>query len=673
LTQRTGSIEAGSAPASPAAFEPIGYQSPTYRLKNYLLGPPLATSRLIHERLRKLIALAVFSSDAISSTAYGTEQIMLILVAAGALATRLAFPIALAIGGLLTILILSYRQTIAAYPSAGGAYIVTRDNFGPKLAQVAGSALLIDYVLTVAVSVTSGVAALTTAVEPLQRFILPLSLVAIGLIMWANLRGVRESGRIFAVPTYVFVGSCALMLLIGLFRFLTGHLDPIPAGRTAPLPPATASVGLLLVLHAFASGCTALTGVEAISNGVPAFRRPEARNASRTLVAMGTILGSLFIGVSFLAVHIHVRPYASGNPTLIGQLARWVLAGSSAGHAFFYVFQAATLAILILAANTSYADFPRLASFAAGDAFLPRQFTKRGHRLVFSNGIITLSVAAAVVVVAFRANYNQMLPLYAIGVFTSFTLSQAGMTRRHLRLREPSWRYGVLVNGTGAVVTFVVLLDIIQTKFKAGAWIVLLALPLLVFLLTRTNRAYARELDELRVEVSETLAPPKPRHEVLVLIDGVDRAALGALQYARQLNPLTITALHVATDPDAARRLARLWAKVRLPIPLEVADCPDRNLVACAERAIYERIRPDTEITVLLPRHGYLGLFKRLLHDQTGRNLFRVLSQLAGVNVTIVPFRGRGFPTKPAVPGPPRASDRRVDDEPARRPDRPRR
>jgi len=451
LTQRTAPREPGSAPAPAAAFEPIGYQSPTYRLKNLLVGPPLATSQLVHERLRKLVALAVFSSDAISSTAYGTEQIMLVLVAAGAAATGLAFLIALAIGGLLAILILSYRQTIAAYPSAGGAYVVSRDNFGPRWVAVAGSALLIDYVLTVAVSVTSGVAALTTALPQLQRLVLPLSLAAIGLIMWANLRGVRESGRIFAVPTYLFVGSCAIMLLVGLGRLVTGHLDPIPAAGTAPLPPAAASVGLLLVLHAFAAGCTALTGVEAISNGVPAFRPPEARNARRTLVAMGAILGSLFIGVSFLAVQVGVRPYESGNPTLIGQLARWVLDGSTAGHVFFYVFQAATLAILILAANTSYADFPRLASFAAGDAFLPRQFTKRGHRLVHSNGILALSVAAAAVVVAFKANYNRMLPLYAIGVFTSFTLSQAGMTRRHLRLREPRWRYGVLVNGTGAV------------------------------------------------------------------------------------------------------------------------------------------------------------------------------------------------------------------------------
>jgi amino acid transporter len=482
-------------------------------------------------------------------------------------------PIALGIGALLAILILSYRQTITAYPSAGGAYIVTKDNFGPGLAQVAGSALLIDYVLTVSVSVTSGVAALTTAVPALQRWILPLSLLAIALIAWANLVGVRESGRIFAVPTYVFVGSCALMLLVGLGRQLTGHLPAIPDSQTAPLPPQTATVGVLLVLHAFASGCTALTGVEAISNGVPAFRRPEAQNARRTLIAMGAILGTLFIGVSYLAVHTHVRPYDSGNPTLIGQLASWVLSTSPAGRVFFYLFQAATLAILVLAANTSYADFPRLASFAATDAFLPRQFTKRGHRLVFSNGILTLSVAAAAVIVAFAANYNRMLPLYAIGVFTSFTLSQAGMTRRHLRLREPGWRYGTVVNGLGALVTFVVLMDIVQTKFASGAWMVLIALPLLVFVLGRTNRAYTSELSGLKVEVSEALAPPKPRHEVVVFLDHLDRASLGALRYARQLNPLSITALHVAADPDAARRLAALWAKVQIPVPLEVFHC----------------------------------------------------------------------------------------------------
>jgi hypothetical protein len=491
---------------------------------------------------------------------------------------------------------------------------------------------------------------MTTAVPALQRVVLPLSLAAIGLIMWANLRGVRESGRIFAVPTYLFVGSCAVMLLVGLGRLATGHLDPVPPAGTAPLPQATASVGVLLVLHAFAAGCTALTGVEAISNGVPAFRPPEARNARRTLVAMGLILGSLFVGVSFLAVRVGVRPYESGNPTLIGQLARWVLGGSAAGHAFFYLFQAATLAVLVLAANTSFVDFPGLMSFAAADAFLPRWFTKRGQRLVHSNGILALSAVAAVVTLAFRADYNRMLPLYAIGVFTSFTLSQAGMTRRHLRLREPGWRYGVVVNGAGAAMTFVVLLDIIQTKFLEGAWMVLLALPLLVLLLDRTNRAYVRERDELEVEEPELLAPPRPRHEVLVLVDGLDRAVLRALQYARQLNPLSTTALHVAADPDGVGRLTRLWAGLPLPVPLDVVHCPDRDLVACAADAVGEHARPDTEVTVLLPRHGDRGRFGRLLHDQTGRELFAALNRLDGVNVTIV------HPRTTAVPRPAEAA-----------------
>jgi hypothetical protein len=331
-----------------------------------------------------------------------------------------------------------------------------------------------------------------------------------------------------------------------------------------------------------------------------------------------------------------VHPYESGNPTLIGQLARWVLGGSTAGHACFYLFQAATLAILVLAANTSFAGFPRLVSFAAADAFLPRWFTTRGQRLVYSNGVLALAAAAAAITLAFRAHYNRMLPLYAIGVFCSFTFSQAGMTRRHLRLREPGWRYGIAVNGTGAVVTFLVLLDIIGTKFAAGAWMVLLGLPLLVLLLDRTNRAYAREHEALEVEARELLGPPKPRHEVLVLVDGLDRAVVHALQYARQLNPLSITALHVAADPGLANRLARRWAELPLAVPLEVVHCPNRDLVDCATDAVADRARPDTEVTVLLPRHGDQGGFRRLLHDQTGRNLFAALNRLDGVNVAVV-------------------------------------
>ena len=617
---------------------------PGLRLKRLLLGPALPTARLVHERLGVLLGLAVLASDNISSSAYGTEQVMLPLLAAGMAGVARTFPIAVGIAALLLILILSYRQTIAAYPSAGGAYIVTRDNFGIKLAQVAGAALLIDYVLTVSVSVAAGIAAVTTAVPALTPSMVPLSVACIGLITWGNLRGVRESGKLFGVPTYVYVASFGTVVLVGLARLATGHLPAIHPSQTGPLPGQTATVGLLLLLHAYASGCTALTGVEAISNGVPAFKRPEAGNARKALVMMGSILGALFLGSSFLAVKTHVLPYPSGNPTLVGQLASDVLDARSSplGHAFFELFQFSTLLILVLAANTSFADFPRLASFAAGDAFMPRQFTRRGHRLVFSNGIFTLAAAATVLLVAFRANLNALIPLYAIGVFISFTMSQAGMTRRHLRLREPGWRYGIVVNGIGAVVSFAVLLDVIATKFAHGAWMIMIALPILVLLLYRTNRAYAGELAALKVELSETLAPPKPRHEVVVLVEALDRPTLLALRYAKQLRPLRMTALHVAIDPDAARRLADLWAQARVPLPLEIVACSDRNLLTCVREELAERHRADTELTVLVPRRGYASVWHRLLlHDRTSVGLIRALGDMDNVNVTIVPFQVR--------------------------------
>ncbi len=632
------------APVQPdQPVQPV-QEAPSLRVKRALLGPALPTARLIHERLGVLLGLAVLASDNISSSAYGTEQVMLPLLAAGLAGTALTFPIAVGIAALLAILILSYRQTIAAYPSAGGAYVVTKDNFGLKLAQVAGAALLIDYVLTVSVSVAAGIAAVVTGVPALTPYIVPLSVACIALITWGNLRGVRESGRMFGIPTYVYVASFGIVVLIGLARLASGHLPPIAAHQTGPLPQQTATIGLLLLMHAYASGCTALTGVEAISNGVPAFRPPEAVNARKALVSMGSILGVLFLGSSFLTVKTHMLPYPNGNPTLVGQLASYILnaRGSTLGNAFFEFFQFSTLLILVLAANTSFADFPRLASFAAGDAFMPRQFTRRGHRLVFSNGIFTLAAAATVLLVAFRANLNSLIPLYAIGVFISFTMSQAGMTRRHLRLREPGWRYGIVVNGLGAVVTFVVLLDVISTKFAHGAWMVLVALPILVMLLYRTNRAYSGELAELKVELSETFAPPKPRHEVLVLVEALDRPSLLALQYANQLRPLRMTALHVAVDPDAARRLATLWAQARVPLPLEIVHCPDRNLLACVRRELAERFRPDTELTVLVPRRGYASVWHRLLlHDRTSVGLIRTLGDMDNVNITIVPFRVR--------------------------------
>jgi amino acid transporter len=619
------------------------YQSPGYRAKRVLLGPPLETSQLTHERISKRVALAVFSSDPISSTAYATEEILLVLVGvgvAGVAATALALPVALAIVGLLVLLVVSYRQVVDAYPSAGGAYVVSRDNFGNVTAAVAGAALLIDYVLTVAVSVSSGVAAMSSVFpDQLGPLRVHISVAFVVLLAWGNLRGIREAGRIFAIPTYVYVVSVGVMILIGLGRLLVGNLEPIHYTREQATHlhgqgAALGAVTMFVILRAFASGTTALTGVEAISNGVSAFRRPEAANAKKTLMVMAAIMGSLFLGITYLAVILDARPFDNGYPTVIAQVARQVLGGGPA----FILVQAATLLILVLAANTSFSGFPLLASFAAGDALLPRQLRKRGHRLVYSNGIIALSAIAIFLIVTFRADTHNLIPLYAVGVVLSFTLSQAGMTRRHLRLREPGWRSGTVINGVGAVVTGVALVVIVVGKFVEGAWIVVIAIPLLVWLLLRIQHTYVRELRQLKVEVSQRLAPPKPRHEVVVLLEDLDQAALSALQYARQLNPLNITAVHVAVDPDHARELSRLWGKIDIPVPLEVVDSPDRNLLATVEETIAERVRPDTEVTVLVPRRRYVGFWSRLLHDRTSAEITKVLGSMDNVNVTIVPF-----------------------------------
>jgi amino acid transporter len=640
-----------SAPATSRRYQSVGY-----RTKKLLLGPALKTSQLAHERVSKRVALAVFSSDPISSTAYATEEILLVLVggglAGGVLATGLALPVALAIVALLALLVVSYRQVVDAYPSAGGAYVVSRDNFGNVTAAVAGAALLIDYVLTVAVSVSSGVAAMSSVwPDQLGPLRVEISVAFVILLAWANLRGIREAGRIFAIPTYVYVVSVAAMIVAGLWRLAGGDIDPIhytPDQATLRHHEgAVGAVTVFLVLRAFASGTTALTGVEAISNGVSAFRVPEAVNAKKTLMVMAAIMGTLFCGITYLAVRLEALPFESGYPTVISQIARQVLGGGPA----FLLVQAATLLILVLAANTAFSGFPLLASFASGDALLPRQLRKRGHRLVYSNGIIALSAVAIFLLVAFQADTHSLIPLYAVGVVISFTLAQAGMTRRHLRLREPGWRSGSLINGVGAAVTMVALVVIVVGKFTQGAWMVVIAIPLLVWLLLRIQRTYSRELAQLKVQASQRLAPPKPRHEVVVLIEDLDQAALSALQYARQLNPLTITALHVAVDPDHARELGRLWAKVHIPFPLELVDAPDRNLLAAVEEAVAERVRPDTEVTVLVPRRRFVGFWRRVLHDQTSAGLTRVLGAMENVNVTIVPFHLGSTPQLFAVRG----------------------
>jgi len=640
--------EPGPGPApvrgpAPGKVPSHRYQSLSYRTKRALLGPALTTSQLINERITKKVALAVFSSDPISSTAYATEEILLVLVTAVA-ATRFTLPVSVAIAGLLLLLVISYRQVIDAYPSAGGAYVVSRDNFGTIVSAVAGAALLIDYVLTVAVSVSAGVAAMASVWIGLEPWVVEASVAFVVLLAWGNLRGIREAGRIFAVPTYIYVASVAVMVLLGIWRAASGNLGsvaytPAESARLFYAGKALSAVSFFLILHAFAAGTTALTGVEAISNGVSAFRRPEAKNAKATLLAMAIIMGSLFLGISYLANRFAIKPYANGFPTVLAQLADHVFGKTLAGQLAFVIVQSATLLILVLAANTSFSGFPLLASFAAGDALLPRQLRKRGHRLVYSNGIVVLSLVAIVLIIGFRARTSALIPLYAIGVVTSFTLSQAGMTVRHLRLHERGWRYGIVVNGLGGIITFIVLCVIILTKFTEGAWMVCVAIPILVLLLLRVQTTYRSEIKQLKVEASQRLAPPKPRHEVVVLVEDLDRAVLAALQYAKQINPLSITAVHIAIDPDHARELQHLWAKVHLPIPLEVVDAPDRNLLATVEETIAERVRPDTEVSVLIPKRSFSKWWHRILHDRTAQGVFKVLGQMDNVNVTIVPFR----------------------------------
>jgi amino acid transporter len=620
-----------------------------YRLKRKLLGKPMHTEQLEHERLGKPTALAVFASDNLSSSAYATEEILHILVPAiGLAAFSLVMPITIALLVVLAFLILSYRETIKAYPSAGGAYLVTRDNFGHRPAQIAGAALLTDYVLTVAVSMSAGTAALVSAFDALAPYRVPISLVFIAIVAFGNLRGVRESGRIFAAPTYFFIVNMTLLLVTGLVRYVTGDLPEVGQRLEGMVHfGGDEGAGLLLgasafiVLKAYASGGAAVTGVEAISNGVPAFRRPEWRNARQTLVIMGCTLGAMFLGLSFLASKIKVAPFEEGTPTVVAQIAEAVYGNGALGQVLFYGMQAGTMLILVLAANTGFADFPRLASFQAEDRFLPRQLTIRGHRLVYSNGIVALAAAASVLVIITGAEVTQLIPLYAVGVFTGFTLSQSGMTRHHLREREPGWRKGVAINGFGAMLSFVVLVVIATTKFADGAWLILVTLPVLVVVFLRVNRQYEHESTQLEHNIPEAIAAPLlRRHVVLVFVDRLDLAAVRAIQYARTLFPDELRAVHFVLDQQRADELAEAWSHYGMSrIALDLADCPDRRLTRSAVEVVARDLADGkTEVTVLLPDRKYLGFWHRILHDQTADAIERDVSRLPHANVTTVPF-----------------------------------
>jgi amino acid transporter len=635
------------APAGAAAV-PVPPDGLGYRLKRRLLGPPLHSEALSEQRLGKPTGLAIMASDNLSSSAYATEEMLHVLIlAVGASAFSLVMPITTALLLMLGLLILSYRQTIKAYPSSGGAYLVTRDAFGLLWAQVAGVALLLGYLLTVAVSVSAGAAALISSFEDLAPYRVPIALGFIVLVGYGNLRGIRESGKVFATPTFFFMVNVAVLLGYGLVRYLGGDLPLLGEETSETLPFGNGDTAALVagasawtLATAFSSGGAAVTGVEAISNGVSSFRPPEWKNARQTLVAMGAGLAVMFLGISFLASEIEVVPFEGGTPTVLAQIGEAVYGTGPVGQILTYSLQFSTLLILVLAANTGFAGFPALASFQASDSFLPRQLTSRGHRLVFSNGIFALAATAAVLVVVTNAAVTKLIPLYAIGVFIGFTLSQAGMTRWHTRHKEPGWKKSIVINGAGAFISAAVVMIVTITKFES-AWVIVVAMPLLVFMLVRLNRQYEREAALLETDVpAAATAPILRRHVVLVFVDRLDMASARAIQYARTLTPDELRAVHFALDDDKAQELADEWARTGLQrVPLELVDCPDRRLTrAAVECVVRELADGETEVSVLLPDRKYRGIWHRVLHDKTADAILEEVSRLPHANVTTVPF-----------------------------------
>ncbi|HEY8543668.1 MAG TPA: amino acid permease, partial [Acidimicrobiales bacterium] len=531
--------------------------------------------------------------------------------------------------------------------SAGGAYLVCRDNFGLVTAQVAGASLLVGYTLTVAVSVAAGSAAISSTVEALAPYRVAMSLGFIVLIAYGNLRGLRESGKLFALPTFFFMGMMGTLLLWGLARFVTGDLDAVDGYEEGTIPFGEGGDGMLygislfLLVKAFASGGAAVTGVEAISNGVTLFREPAWKNARSTLVIMGGGLAVMFLGISLLAARTKVAPFEDGTPTVLAQLGEQVFGSGALGGTLSTVLNVATMLILVLAANTGFAGFPALASLQAGDSFLPRQLTRRGHRLVFSNGIFALAGAAAVLVLLTGAAVTRLIPLYAISVFSGFVLSQAGMTRRHFRKRGRGWRLGALANGVGAAVSGLIIVAVLWTRWD-DAWIILPVMPLFVVLLLRLNRQYERERVLLEADVpAAATAPILRRHVVLVFVDRLDLAAARAIQYARTLTPDELRAVHFAVDQEAAERLADEWRRLGMSrVRLELVACPDRRITRSAVVTVaHELSDGDTEVSVLLPDRKYRGLWHRILHDRTADDILKEVSRLPHANVTTVPFQ----------------------------------
>jgi amino acid transporter len=608
----------------------------------------MITDELQHEKLSNTVALGALSPDAISSTAYGPEQIMVeLLPAAGMAAFVLLLPL---VGVILLILLLvtaSYRQVVMAYTRAGGSYIVARENFGPRIAQIAAAALLIDYVVTVAIQCAAGTVAVASAIPVLGPYSLEISVGAVLVFCYANLRGLREAGRTFAIPTYWFIGMLTLMIVVGVVREAFGglpaydpaHLDgAVPMGNGGGL---VMGATVLVILRAFANGGSSLTGVEAISNTVNLFRKPEGPNARLVLTVMATILGLLLAGVAWLGYVTRSVPYSAGYPSMLSEIGRAVFGHGVVGNILFFLLQAASAAILYNGANTSFNGFPALTHFVAEDSFLPRPLMKRGHRLVFSNAIILLTVLAVVLLIATGGGVNALVPMFAMGVFTAFSMAGYGMTKHHLSHRGKGWRYKLVINLSAGILSTSVVAIFAIAKFTEGAWLVVVVFPILVLALMRLNRQYRAEAAVLETSITDQTDLAKhDRHRVFVFVDSVDLAAVEAMRYAKGLHADRLEAVHFVLDEVQAARLQLRWQQFRYDTRLRIVDCKDRQLGRAAQEFV-EQVKldhPDCTVTVLLPRRIYSPLIGRLLHDRTADKIAGVISRIEGASAQIVAY-----------------------------------
>jgi amino acid transporter len=642
MAKPAGTLEEGGQGSRQRSSQPDPFW---YTAKTKLLGPPLVNEQLGEQRLSKPLALGVLSPDGISSSAYGTEEILIALLPmAGLAAFTLILPMTLVILLVMTFVVMSYREVVMVYIRPGGSYVVARENFGPRVAQVCAVALLIDYVVTVAVQVAAGTAAVASAVPSIGPYKVEICVGVVLLMCFGNLRGIKEAGKAFAVPTYLFSGSVLLMIVIGLVREVLGNLHHV---QTTPGTYALGSgtSGLLTVvmiytlLKAFANGGASLTGIEAVSDAVGAFNPPEGRNARKVLVTEGVILGLLVAGIGWLAHATHATPYLVGYPTVLSQEANVVF--GSAGHFMYFVVQFATMLILYTGANTSFNGFPFLTSYVAGDSFLPRWLLKRGHRLVFSNAIIVLTVTSVALLVIKQADVNSLVPLYAIGVFTAFTMAGFGMAKYHHTRREQGWRPKFIINFSAGTLSLIVVIIFAVVKFTEGAWVVLVLFAILVPALIRMNTEYRAEAEVLDT-VTGAQPPPPPhysRRVVFVFVDSFDLATLAALRYARSLRPTQIRAVHFVIDSVRAEKLRDKWTRADRGVALDFIDCPDRRLTkAATDLAEREVEDPGTHVTVILPRRSYSALLGRLLHDRTADKIAAAISRIPRSAATIVPY-----------------------------------